>query len=204
MIRIIIAEDHQSLIDGIKLSLASQPDFQVVAEANDGERLVELVARYKPDLVITDIRMPICDGITATQRIKTNFPGVRVIAFSMFDQDQAVQQMRNAGASGYIMKNSSLQVLLEAIRTVASGKEYFDASLSVKPAESKEFIPLSAREAEILRMIGQGKTSQEIADELFIGKSTVDTHRKNILRKMNAQGKTDLLRYALERKYDFE
>jgi len=204
MIRIIIAEDHQSLIDGIKLSLASQPDFQVVAEANDGERLVELVARYKPDLVITDIRMPICDGITATQRIKTNFPGVRVIAFSMFDQDQAVQQMRNAGASGYIMKNSSLQVLLEAIRTVASGKEYFDASLLVKPAESKEFIPLSAREAEILRMIGQGKTSQEIADELFIGKSTVDTHRKNILRKMNAQGKTDLLRYALERKYDFE
>jgi two-component system response regulator NreC len=204
MIRIIIAEDHQSLIDGIKLSLASQPDFQVVAEANDGERLVELVARYKPDLVITDIRMPICDGITATQRIKTNFPGVRVIAFSMFDQDQAVQQMRNAGASGYIMKNSSLQVLLEAIRTVASGKEYFDASLLVKPAERKEFIPLSAREAEILRMIGQGKTSQEIADELFIGKSTVDTHRKNILRKMNAQGKTDLLRYALERKYDFE
>ena len=204
MIRIIIAEDHQSLIDGIKLSLASQPDFQVVAEANDGEMLVELVARHKPDLVITDIRMPICDGITATQRIKTNFPSVRVIAFSMFDQEQAVQQMRDAGASGYIMKNSSLQVLLEAIRTVAAGKDYFDESLSVKPAENKEFIPLSAREAEILRMIGQGKTSQEIADELFIGKSTVDTHRKNILRKMNAQGKTDLLRYALERKYDFD
>ncbi len=204
MIRIIIAEDHQSLIDGIRLSLASQPDLEVVAEAHDGNMLIELVERHVPDVVITDIRMPICDGITATLQIKQKFPQVKVVAFSMFDQEQAVQQMREAGASGYIMKNSSLAVLLDAVRTVAQGKEYFDEGLTVKNADGKDEGLLSSREAEILRMIGQGKTSQEIADILFIGKSTVDTHRKNILRKMNAQGKTDLLRFALERKYDFE
>lgn len=204
MIRIIIAEDHQSLIDGIRLSLASQPDLEVVAEAHDGNMLIELVERHLPDVVITDIRMPICDGITATRQIKQQFPEVKVVAFSMFDQEQAVQQMREAGASGYIMKNSSLAVLLDAVRTVAQGKEYFDEGLTVKNADGKDEGLLSSREAEILRMIGQGKTSQEIADILFIGKSTVDTHRKNILRKMNAQGKTDLLRFALERKYDFE
>lgn len=204
MIRIIIAEDHQSLIDGIRLSLASQPDLEVVAEAHDGNMLIELVERHLPDVVITDIRMPICDGITATRQIKEQFPQIKVVAFSMFDQEQAVQQMREAGASGYIMKNSSLAVLLDAVRTVAQGKEYFDEGLTVKNADGKDEALLSSREAEILRMIGQGKTSQEIADILFIGKSTVDTHRKNILRKMNAQGKTDLLRIALERKYDFE
>lgn len=204
MIRIIIAEDHQSLIDGIRLSLASQPDLEVVAEAHDGNMLIELVERHLPDVVITDIRMPICDGITATRQIKEQFPQIKVVAFSMFDQEQAVQQMREAGASGYIMKNSSLAVLLDAVRTVAQGKAYFDEGLTVKNADGKDEALLSSREAEILRMIGQGKTSQEIADILFIGKSTVDTHRKNILRKMNAQGKTDLLRIALERKYDFE
>ncbi|HRN97991.1 MAG TPA: response regulator transcription factor, partial [Flavobacterium sp.] len=189
---------------GIRLSLASQPDLEVVAEAHDGNMLIELVERHLPDVVITDIRMPICDGITATRQIKEQFPQIKVVAFSMFDQEQAVQQMREAGASGYIMKNSSLAVLLDAVRTVAQGKAYFDEGLTVKNADGKDEALLSSREAEILRMIGQGKTSQEIADILFIGKSTVDTHRKNILRKMNAQGKTDLLRIALERKYDFE
>lgn len=204
MIRIVVAEDHQSLIDGIKLSLASQPDLEVVGEANDGEQLIELVRLKQPHLVITDIRMPKCDGITATREIKKEFPSVKVIAFSMFDQDQAAQQMRDAGASGYIMKNSSLKKLLEAIRSVAKGIDYFDESLSVTGQNAKNEIVLSTREAEILRLIGEGKTSQEIADTLSIGKSTVDTHRKNILRKMNIHGKTDLIRYALERKYDFE
>lgn len=204
MIRIILAEDHQSLIDGIKLSLASQTEISVVAEANDGDQLIALVQLHEPDVVITDIRMPKCDGITATRAIKKDFPKVRIIAFSMFDQEQAVQQMREAGASGYIMKNSSLKKLVDAIRTVANGHTYFDENLSVGSTQEKGEIALSSREMEILRLVGEGKTSQEIADELNIGKSTVDTHRKNILRKMNISGKTDLLRFALERKYDFE
>ena len=121
----------------------------------------------------------------------------------MFDQDEAVEQMKIAGASGYIMKNSSLKILIEAIRIVYNGGYFFDNSISGKDIASNEEIILSSREKEILQLIGQGHTSQEIADSLFIGKRTVDTHRKNIIKKINIHGKTDLIRFAVERKYDF-
>lgn len=203
MIRVVIAEDHQSLIDGIRLALEYEEGIEVVGEATDGEVLLELVKNKIPDVVVTDIRMPKCDGITATKEIKKQFPNIQVIAFSMFDQSEAINQMREAGASGYIMKNSSLKKLIQAIRTVAKGEAFFDDAIAAKDLVSKEEILLSNREKEILRLIGEGKTSQEIADTLFIGKSTVDTHRKNILKKMNIYGKTDLIRFAVERKYDF-
>lgn len=203
MIRIVIAEDHQALIDGIKLSLNDEDDIEVVGEANDGDALIELVRLKRPELVITDIRMPRCDGITATRLIKKEFPGTRIIAFSMFDQDEAVQQMKEAGASGYIMKNSPLEKLLEAIRKVSSNQTFFDDAITSRDNTTKEVILLSNREKEILRLIGEGRTSMEISDLLFISKNTVDTHRKNILKKMHIYGKTDLIRFAVERKYDF-
>lgn len=205
MIRIIIAEDHQALIDGIKLSLARETDIEVIGEANDGEELVQLVLLHKPDVVITDIRMPKCDGITATKNIKKKFPHIQVIAFSMFDQAEAVEQMKKAGASAYIMKNSSLAKLVEAIRTVARNETYFDTDIiAERSINEEEEIVLSKREKEILRLIGEGKTSNEISEVLSIGKTTVDTHRKNILKKLSIQGKTDLVRFAVERKYDFK
>jgi len=203
MITVIIAEDHQALIDGIKLSIEYEEDIQVVGEANDGEMLVELVRKKQPDVVITDIRMPKCDGISATRIIKKEFPRIKVIAFSMFDQAEAVEQMKNVGASGYIMKNSSLKKVLDAIRIVAKDGVFFDDAISSKDSGTKEEIVLSTREKEILRLIGEGKSSLEISEMLFIGKTTVDTHRKNILRKLNIHGKTDLIRFAVERKYDF-
>lgn len=203
MITVIIAEDHQALIDGIKLSIEYEEDIQVIGEANDGEMLVELVRKKQPGVVITDIRMPKCDGISATRIIKKEYPQIRVIAFSMFDQTEAVEQMKKAGASGYIMKNSSLRKVLEAIRIVAKGGDFFDDAITSKDSAGKEEIVLSGREKEILRLIGEGKSSIEISEMLFIGKTTVDTHRKNILRKLNIHGKTDLIRFAVERKYDF-
>lgn len=204
MIRVIIAEDHQALIDGIKLSLENENDMEVVGEANDGEELIKLVDLKKPDVIITDIRMPKCDGITATRIIKKKHPSIEIVAFSMFDQAEAVKQMQEAGASGYIMKNSSLTKLIEAIRTVANHKTFFDTDIVAdKSSGSNDTIMLSKREKEILRLIGEGKTSNEISDMLFIGKTTVDTHRKNILKKLNIHGKSDLVRFAVERKYDF-
>jgi two-component system nitrate/nitrite response regulator NarL len=203
MITLAIAEDHQALIDGMKLFLKNQPDIEIVGEANDGEALIELVRLKRPSIVITDIRMPKCDGISATKVIKEEFPLIKVIAFSMFDQVEAVEQMKQAGASGYIMKNSSLQKVLEAIRTVDKiGKYYDDAILTIDDF-TKEVVILSVREKDILRLIGEGHSSQEIADILCIGKATVDTHRKNIIKKINIHGKTDLIRFAIERKYDF-
>lgn len=205
MIRIVIAEDHQALIDGIKLALEFEEGITVIGEANDGEALIELVRLKQPDVVITDIRMPKCDGISATRIIKKEFPTIHVIGFSMFDQPQAMIQMKDAGASGYIMKNSSLSKVVEAIRIVAQNKTFFDENIiSDRNAVTQEELVLSKREIEIVRLIGEGKTSAEISEILFIGKSTVDTHRKNILKKLNIHGKTDLMRYAVERKYDFD
>lgn len=204
MIRLVIAEDHQSLIDGIKIFLEYEDDVKVVGEANDGERLLEIVRSKQPDVVLTDIRMPKMDGITAAKQIKKEFPKCRVIAFSMFEQEEAVAQMADAGAEGYIMKNSSLKVVLAALRAVMNGETYFDNAIkSAEPKNEDSDVPLSKREKEIVTLIGQGKTSQEIADILFIGKTTVDTHRKNILKKLSLHGKSELLRYSMERKYDF-
>jgi len=205
MIRIIIAEDHQALIDGIKLSLKTEIDIQVIGEANDGEELIKLVRLKRPDVVITDIRMPKCDGITATRTIKAEFPNIHIIAFSMFDQYEAVAQMRDAGASGYILKNSPLAKLVEAIRTVVKNVSFFDNKIAGEKSKiDEDYTLMSKREKQIIRLIGEGKTSHEISDILDIGKATVDTHRKNILKKLSLQGKSDLVRFAIEKKYDFK
>ena len=203
MINIVIAEDHQSLIDGIKVFLEYQDDINVVGEANNGEVLIDIVRNTKPDVVLTDIRMPKMDGITAARLIKNEFPDCKIIAFSMFEQDEAMAQMQAAGASGYILKNSSLTVMLAAIRAVMNGQTYFDDSIKRNLNSADIDMHLSKRELEIVKLIGQGKTSQDIAELLFIGKTTVDTHRKNILKKLNLQGKSELLRYSMEKKYDF-
>jgi len=203
MINVVIAEDHQSLIDGIKIFLEYEEDIKVVGEANDGERLLEIVRLKRPDVVLTDIRMPKMDGITATKQLKKEFPDCKVIAFSMFEQGEAIHQMQDAGASGYIMKNSSLKSVVAAIRAVTSGDTYFDASIKSNSKNNDNNVPLSKREMEIVKLIGEGKTSQEISEILFIGKTTVDTHRKNILKKLSLQGKSELLRYSMEKKYDF-
>ncbi|WP_283640940.1 response regulator [Mesonia mobilis] len=207
MKRIIIAEDHQSLIDGINLLFEHDPNFKIVGMANDGEKLIELVEEKQPDVVLTDIRMPKIDGIAATRMIKKQFPEIKIIAFTMFDQQEAVSQMLSAGSNGYILKNSGLQEVKKAIETVLNGESYFDAGIDVSflnvDHSKQEKSILSKTEREILRLIGEGKTSNEIAEIRFCSVSTVETHRKNMMRKLELQGKGELLRYALEKKYDF-
>jgi two-component system nitrate/nitrite response regulator NarL len=206
MIRLAIAEDHNALIDGIKFFLAYEDDIEVVGYANDGRTLCDLVRLKRPDVVVADIRMPVMDGITATRYILKINPDTKVIAFTMFDQDEAVHEMLAAGARGYMLKKSSLKELLFAIRTVHHGGTYYDPGVaaSIKSiATSKPQSHLSKRQIEILKLVALGKTSQEIADLLFIGKTTVETHRKNMIRILNLKGAGELLRYALESKYKF-
>jgi len=207
MIRLAIAEDHQSLIDGLELLLKYEEDIEIVGTANDGEELLKIVQRKQPNVIVTDIRMPKMDGIQATKIIKKEFPHTKILAFTMFDQDKAVAQMLAAGASGYILKNTSLNEVLKAILTVAKGETYFDSSINVsglgkKKSKSKKGL-LTKRQKEILALIAQGKTSREIGEELFIGIHTVDTHRKNMIRILGLKGKGELLRYAIEKKYTF-
>lgn len=206
MIRLAIAEDHQSLIDGIKLLLAYEEDIEIVGTANDGESLIDLVRLKQPNVVITDIRMPKMDGIVATRHIKQEFPYIRILGFTMFDQKEAIKQMLDAGASGYLLKNSPLAEVLRAVRSVYMGDTYFDANIEIdkeNDTNKKARGLLTKRQVEILGLIAQGKTSREIADELFIGLHTVDTHRKNMIRILGLQGKGELMRYALEKKYRF-
>lgn len=205
MIRLAIAEDHTALIDGIKVFFEYEEDIEFIGFANNGQELIELTRNRNPNLIITDIRMPVMDGIQATREILTEYPKIKVIAFTMFDQDKAVQQMLTAGASGYILKNSSLKELLFAIRKVHQGEHYYDPNITVKENATKPISKavLTTRQREILKLIGQGKTNQEIADQLFIGKTTVETHRKNMIQKLGLHGAGELLRYALEKKYDF-
>jgi len=204
MIRLAIAEDHQSLIDGITLLLKYQDDISIVGAVTDGEALLDLVRLKQPNVVVTDIRMPKMDGITATNHIKKEFPHTKVIAFTMFDQPEAITKMLEAGASGYLLKNSSLNDVLEAIKTVHSGKNYYDANININNQKSKKKKGLlTKRQIEILELVAQGKTSREISEQLFIGIHTVDTHRKNMIRILGLKGKGELMRYALEKKYKF-
>ncbi|EDP94361.1 response regulator transcription factor [Kordia algicida OT-1] len=204
MITVAIAEDHQALIDGMLSYLEYEEDIQIVGHANDGESLLKIVRRKQPKVVICDIRMPKMDGIVATNHIKKEFPHINILAFTMYDQDRAVQQMLDAGATGYILKNSPLKVVLEAIYALSEHKTYYDAKLNIGQISknSSESI-LSRREKEILALIAQRKTSKEIAELLFISKSTIDTHRKNMIQKLQLQGANELLGYAIEQKYAF-
>jgi len=205
MIRLAIAEDHLALIDGIKIFFEYEEDIEFIGFAQNGKELIELAERKRPNLIITDIRMPVMDGIEATREILKKQPEIKIIAFTMFDQDAAVSQMLKAGAKGYILKNSSLKELLFAIRQVHKGETYYDANITLRSSGeiSKTKGVLTERQQEILKLIAKGKTNQEIAEQLFIGKTTVETHRKNMIRKLDLHGAGELLRYALDKKYDF-
>lgn len=208
-----MAEDHQMLIDGVKSFYESDDEINFIGTVNNGEDLVKLVALKKPRLVITDIRMPRMDGIQATRIIKKNHPYIHVLAMTMFDQPDAIKQMLDAGATGYVLKNSGIKMLTKAIITVAKGKTFFDPNVAfnfmkdyindnVTIGKSNKII-LSNRENEILQLIANGSSSKEISEILFIAKTTVDTHRKNMIRKLDLASGTELIKYAIDKKYQF-
>lgn len=206
MIQIVIADDHQSLIDGLKLQLKDTPDIALAGTANDGEQLLDIIRLKQPHVVITDIRMPKMDGITVTKQIKQEFPHIKIMALSMFDQADAVKQMLNAGVDGYILKNAPLKEVVNAIKTLSQGEKYFDSQIDTEDLsidEASTDYVLTKRQLQILKLIGDGLSSREIADKLSIGVYTVDTHRKNMSRILGLQGRGELIRYALDRKYDF-
>lgn len=213
MITIAIAEDHQMLIDGIQSFFEYDDDFNIIGAVNNGLDLIKLVSLKQPKLVITDIRMPKMDGIQATQQIKKQFPHIKVLAMTMFDQPDAIKQMLDAGATGYILKNSGIKMLSKAMVTVAKGETFFDPNVAFNfmndyiddnvSIGKTDKVVLSNREKEILHLIANGKTSKEIATALFIAKTTVDTHRKNMIRKLQLNSGNELVKYAIDKKYRF-
>jgi two-component system nitrate/nitrite response regulator NarL len=209
MIRVAIAEDHKSLIDGIDVFFKFEKDITIVFTTNDGETLMNFLKnRHKNiNIVITDIRMPKLDGIEVTKQISNLYPHIKVIAFTMFGQQSAIKKMIDVGAKGYLMKNAGLATLLNAIRKVNQGETFYDPNISLEyetPTLSKQENLLTKRQNEVLELIGQGLSSKEIAEKMNRSKYTVEAHRKMITKKLGLKGRNALISYAINRKYDFE
>jgi two-component system, NarL family, nitrate/nitrite response regulator NarL len=208
-IRIIIADDHRVFIDGMIALLKEFPEMKVIAEAENGQQLVELVEKHQPDLVLTDIQMPVKDGIEATKEIRKRFPEMKIIALSMMNESIYIKKMLEAGASGYILKTVNKEELISSIRKVATGEKYFSQEVtaqlmnnfSEKSSQSNPADVLTKREKEILTLIAQGLTDKEIAEKVFLSPLTITTHRKNILSKLGLKNKVELTRFAMENKF---
>lgn len=196
-IRVVFADDHLMIADFISQSIDQQPDFEIIAVVNDGLQLIEKVKADPPDLIITDIEMPHMNGIAALKILQKDFPQIPVIVISIYNDRQLIEQLMQLGARGFITKDTPGTVLFPAMRKVVAGFTYFSPAQKKPLQETKKKRLLSRREIEVLELVGAGKTSAEIAEQLNITTDTVVSHRKNILRKLNITGKNGLLRYAL-------
>lgn len=209
-IKILLADDHKMIRDGIKSMLENNADIEIVAEADTGKKVLELCRSIPVDLIIMDINMPEYNGIEVTGKVQEEFPNIKVLALTMMDQDEHIRRMIEAGASGYILKSSGSEELEEAIQAVMNGDHYFgkdatdvilkdlvDSGGKRTAADSEE---LTDRELEILGLICEELTNKEIADKLYISTRTVDAHRRSLLQKTGARNTAGLVKYALQNK----
>ena len=209
-IRILLADDHTIIRSGLKLLLEQQPDFKVVAEANDGREAVQFVVTDHPDVAVLDIGMPQLNGIEATRQILATEPEVRVVILSMHSDEGYVLRALKAGARAYILKNSAESDLIRAIRTVNEGKSFFSPAISkmlledyVRQVQEKSvedsYDLLTPREREVLQLLAEGKSNKDVAAMLNLSLHTVETHRGNILQKLNLHGTPELILYAVRK-----
>lgn len=208
-IRILIAEDHRIVRDGLRMLLQSEPDFAVVAEAENGHEAVARAKETLPDLAILDISMPDVSGLEATRLIKTESPQTQVLILTMHESDEYFFRALQAGASGYVLKKAATQDLIAAARAVAHGEAFLYPSVAkkligdyvrrVQPgAEASGYASLSDREREVLLLLAQGLSNPEIAERLAISQSTFQTHRAHILEKLSLRTTRDLVKYAVQ------
>jgi NarL family two-component system response regulator LiaR len=204
-IRLLITDDHSIVRKGIKALLATEKDMQVVGEAENGAEAVEKAASLKPDVVLMDLVMPEMDGIEATRRITTEQPGTKILVLTSFAADDKVFPAVKAGALGYLLKDSTPDQLLEAVRQVHRGEPSLEPSIARKvlqelsnPGQGKQTAePLTERELDVLRLIAQGMSNKEIASKIFVAEWTVRSHVSNILGKLHLASRTQAALYAL-------
>jgi DNA-binding NarL/FixJ family response regulator len=210
-IKILIVDDHPMIRHGIKSLLNDVEKFDVADEAGNGDEALEKLAAQHFDLVIMDIKMPEKNGIEATEEIVKKYPDVKVLAISMYDEQRYIVKMLQAGALGYVLKNTGKQELMTAVETVMAGESYFSQEVSsimmsqfmtrklANPNESAKIdVTLTKRETEIIRLIAEELTNSEIADRLGISPRTVDTHRRNLLQKLDVKNTAGLVKYAIQ------
>ncbi|MES2455987.1 MAG: response regulator transcription factor [Bacteroidota bacterium] len=202
--RLFIVDDHQLVIDGIHALLASADHYQIAGFSENPQLVLQMLEETPADILLTDIAMPLMNGVELTRAVKKKFPHMKVIAISMHGENEIIREMLNAGISGYILKNTGRQELLTALDKVNAGETYFAEDITREIlsnfSKGQNEQRLTVRELEIIRLIEKEMSNKQISDQLFISERTVETHRKNIFRKTNTQSVIGLLKYAYAHK----
>jgi len=206
-VRVLIAEDHQTVREGLKMILGAQSDIEVVGEAGDGQTAVELTKQLMPDIVLMDLSMPKLNGLKATEKLKQACPSVNVLVLTRHTEDGYLLQLLRVGASGYVLKQSPPSEFLHAIRAIAGGGKYLDPAVAGRVIggfqarkshdESGTQEKLSGREAETLRLIAWGHSNKDIAQQLGLSVKTVEVHKSNAMKKLGMRSRIDIVRFAL-------
>ncbi len=206
MVKIILADDHHLVREGFKALLGNLDFVEIVGEASNGQQVLDLLRSGRhAQVVLMDIEMPVMDGLTATEHIMRDYLGVKVIALTMLNSRESIQSAVGKGVKGFLFKNTTQTELAEAIRRVANGESYFSSDVAMVLLHStaemdNDVSQLSERELEILKLVAEGYSSNEIGDKLFISPRTVDTHRNNLIHKLHVNGIVGLVRFALQHK----
>jgi len=203
-IRVLLADDHETVRHGLKLLINGQHDMEVIGEAGDGRAAVERAGSLKPNVAVVDVSMPEMNGLAATKAIRESAPGTAVVALTRYDDEAYVQELLSAGALGYVLKQSPSAELVDAVRAAASGQRYLDRHLVARAAGTmlssrRRAAPpaITDRETEVLRLMAVGHSNKEIAGTLDLSVKTVEVHKANAMRKLGLTGRTDVVRYAL-------
>jgi DNA-binding NarL/FixJ family response regulator len=208
-VSVLLVDDHPIVRQGLRNLLESIPEFRVIGEAGDGLQALEMVEKVQPQVLVIDVMMPGLTGIEVTQRVKRQWPATKVIILSMQNNEAYVVSALKSGASGYILKDTGPEELVDAIRTVVKGERYLSKQLSerlinayvskVDEAEVDPYDTLTNREKEILHLVAEGYTNNEIAERLFISPRTAELHRSNVINKLGLKNQVDLVRFAIKR-----
>jgi len=205
-LRIVLADDHATVRQGLKLLIQAEPDMVVIAEANDGEAAVQQTLETNPDVVVMDISMPGMNGLAATRAIRQAQPDARIVTLTRHADQAYLQELLRAGVMAYVLKRSAPTELLQAIRAVASGGQYLDSTLTARVTAGfiggrggigRQAGELTEREAQVLRLIAAGYAHKDIAAQLSLSAKTVDAHKVNAMRKLNLSGRIEIIKYAV-------
>jgi DNA-binding NarL/FixJ family response regulator len=206
-LRVLLVDDHQMMREGLRALFAGEKDIEVVGEASDGRAALDLIRTLAPDIVVMDIGMPELNGVEATRRITAEYPRVKVIALSTHTDKRYVQHMLESGATGYVLKIAAHDELLRAVRAASGGKVYLSPEIAGAVVErsmhpdpgngASAYSTLGPREREVLQLVAEGKTSAATAKDMHISIKTVETHRRNIVKKLGLHGTAELTKYAL-------
>ena len=200
-IKLFIVDDHYMVIEGIRTLLQNEKDIIWVGHATNAASCMAFLQQQLPDVILMDINLPDKSGIELCKELKSMYPSVKVLGLSTFNQQSFIEKMMSNGASGYVLKNASGQELMEGINTIVQGKEYlsFDAAIALRHIDKSSKVPvITRREKEVLELIANGFTNNEIAKQLFLSCTTVDTHRKNLLAKFEAKNIASLIKHAMQ------